>query len=33
LGQGVIERKTRETLDRFAANLAALFEGGDAAAV
>jgi len=33
LGQGVIERKTRETLDRFATNLATLFEGGDAAAV
>jgi uncharacterized protein len=33
LGQGVIERKTRETLDRFATNLAALFEGGGAATV
>jgi carbon monoxide dehydrogenase subunit G len=33
LGQGVIERKTRETLDGFATNLAALFAGGDAAAV
>jgi carbon monoxide dehydrogenase subunit G len=34
LGQGVIERKTRDILDRFAANLTALFaRGGDAAAV
>jgi carbon monoxide dehydrogenase subunit G len=34
LGQGVIERKTRETLDRFGTNLTALISGGqDAAAV
>lgn len=32
LGQGVIERKTRETLDRFATNLSALFIGGQNAA-
>jgi len=34
LGQGVIDRKTRDILDRFASNLAALFStGSDAAAV
>ena len=34
LGQGVIDRKTREILDRFAGNLAGLFvDGADAAAV
>jgi len=34
LGQGVIDRKTREILDRFAGNLAGLFaDGPDAAAV
>ncbi len=34
LGQSVIQRRTRDVLDQFAANLAALFgSGGDAAAV
>ena len=32
LGQGVIQRKTRDTLDQFAANLAGLFGGGGDAA-
>jgi hypothetical protein len=33
LGQGVIDRKTRDILDRVATNLAALFARDDAAAV
>jgi uncharacterized protein len=32
LGQGVIDRKTRDVLERFAASLAALFAGGSGAA-